>query len=208
MNIDKAIRRAMPYSKCGERRLRATFAACRKVDADRIEGAFVECGVWRGGNIMIARWASPNRACWLYDTFNGMTEPGPLDMHRDGALASERSNAWAGKSAVSVNDVIENLKREDLYENCTFVCGDVRETLRLAANLPEQIAVLRLDTDFYDSTKAEMEVLYPLLAVGGVLIIDDYGHWLGARKAVADYLGKSARSLRMIDYSGAWMEKK
>jgi len=67
--------------------------------------------------------------------------------------------------------------------------------------------VLRLDTDLYDSTKIEMEVLYPRLSVGGFLIVDDFGHWQGARKAVIDYLGKKSKGLKPIDYTGVWMQK-
>lgn len=206
MDRMKLIERALPYSKCGPARLMATWTACKIVDKFKVAGAFVECGVWRGGNVMVARWASPSRQCWAFDTFNGMTEPGPHDKHRDGHMAHGK---WPGKAAVSFTEVAENLKKENAYDPklCAFVVGDVRQTLLDPANLPEIIAVLRLDTDFYDSTKIELEVLYPRLAIGGVLLVDDYGHWMGARKAVDDHLGKSRRLLKPIDYSGVWMVK-
>ena len=199
------IEKAHRYSKSGLMRLRATWMACAQVDHSGIPGAFVECGVWRGGNVMVARWASPLRQCWMFDTFEGMTEPGPNDTKRNGEVAQ---NNWVGKSAVSVEAVIENLKEVGVFddERVRFVKGDIRKTL-LAANIPAQIAVLRLDTDFYDSTKIEMEVLYPRLQSGGFLIIDDYGHWMGARKAVDEYLGKKVKALRPIDYTGVWMQK-
>jgi hypothetical protein len=70
--------------------------------------------------------------------------------------------------------------------------------------LPEQIAVLRLDTDFYESTRHELRHLYPRLVHGGVLIIDDYGHWAGARKAVDEYIAEEGIRLLLnrIDYTG------
>ena len=202
---EQCIDRAMPYSKSGLKRLEATWEACTNVNLRNIEGDFVECGVWRGGNVMVARWASPLRRCWLFDTFTGMTEPGEHDAKRDGK--SLKKKGWIGKSAVSAADVLDNLRQVDIgIANLDIVVGDVRKTLLDKSNLPHKIAVLRLDTDFYDSTKIEMEVLYPRLVSGGYLIVDDYGHWLGARKAVSEYLGES-NLLKPIDYTGAWMVK-
>jgi len=202
------IEKAQRYSKSGLMRLRATWMACAQVDHDDIPGVFVECGVWRGGNVMVARWASPLRHCWLYDTFEGMTEPGEYDV-KDKPGAKPLGNNWVGKLAVSVEAVTENMKEVEVWDadRFRFIKGDVRKTLLDESNLPEQIAVLRLDTDLYDSTKIEMEVLYPRLVSGGFLIVDDFGHWAGARKAVIDYLGKGSRHLKSIDYTGVWMIK-
>jgi O-methyltransferase len=80
-----------------------------------------------------------------------------------------------------------------------FIQGDVMETLPKDA--PSEIAVLRLDTDWYESTRHELIHLYPRLVVGGVLIIDDYGHLLGARKATDEYLDGHRILLDRIDYS-------
>jgi hypothetical protein len=197
---------AHPYSKSGKLRLQATFKACREVDKENIEGDFVECGVWRGGNVMVMRWASPSRHCWLYDTFRGMTAPGRHDSNRKGIKADPKR--WTGKSAVSEREVVANLMHVGVMgvDKISIIIGDVRRTLKHDISLPEKIAVLRLDTDFYDSTKIEMEVLYPRLSIGGYLIVDDYGHWLGARKAVDEYLG-AHNKLTAIDYTGAWMRK-
>jgi len=194
----------MPFSKSGPDRLAATAHACLDVDAMNIPGAFVECGVWKGGNVMVARWASPARQCWLYDTFAGMTEPGPHDIKRGGGSMK------AGKATASRYDVVSNLKKVGVFDplKLHFVAGDVRKTLNDAICLPDQIAVLRLDTDFYDSTKIELEILYPRLSPGGYLIVDDYGHWLGARKAVDEYLGEQSALLKPIDYTGHWMIKR
>jgi len=203
--MKREIELAHPFSKSGKARLAATWKACQQVDREGIEGAFVECGVWRGGNVMVARWAAPSRQCWLYDTFNGMTEPSNYDMKRSGELATAK---WIGKAAVSVEEVRRNLCSVGLYNpnEVHIVPGDVRKTLLNQGNLPDNISVLRLDTDFYDSTKIEMEILYPRLSSGGCLIVDDYGHWLGAKKAVDEYLGANNR-LMPIDYTGAWMTK-
>ena len=72
-------------------------------------------------------------------------------------------------------------------ENISFIKGAVENTLKIAPNLPNKIAILRLDTDFYSSTKIELDILYPRLIEGGVLIIDDYGSWKGSKKAVDEF---------------------
>ena len=87
-----------------------------------------------------------------------------------------------------LDEVKENFTKAGLsLENINFIKGKVEDTLKIKSNLPEKISVLRLDTDWYDSTMIELEVLYPKLEIGGVLLIDDYGYWDGAREAVDNY---------------------
>ncbi len=173
-----------PYTKTGPERIDCMISSLREIDAKGIEGDVVECGVWRGGNIILARKVSPNRICWLYDTFTGMPEPGPHDGEK--ARGKWRKH-WC---EASIDDVIDCLVQTDTYDpnKLRFCQGDVAETLQVMP--PEKIALLRLDTDWYESTKIELEVLYPRLQSGGVLIVDDYGHWQGARKAVDEYFGE------------------
>jgi len=98
----------------------------------------------------------------------------------------------------------------DYNESFKFIEGKVETTLKNSKNLPDQISLLRLDTDFYESTKIELETLYPKLSSGGVLIIDDYGHWKGSRKAVDEYfeLDKNFMWLHRIDYASRILIKK
>ncbi len=156
-----------------------------------------------------------DRRIWLYDTFAGMTAPTSADIEAgSGVTAREMlattpvqdgDNVWcvAGRA-----DVEANVRSTGYpFEQFTFVEGDVAQTLR--QNAPEKISLLRLDTDWYESTKVELEVLYPRLSVGGVCILDDYGHWQGARKAVDEYFDKLGFRPYMhpIDYSGRVMIK-
>jgi predicted O-methyltransferase YrrM len=100
-------------------------------------------------------------------------------------------------------DVQANLRSTGYpVERMRFVVGDVADTVPREA--PERIAILRLDTDWYASTRHELEHLYPRLAVGGVLIVDDYGHWEGARLAVDEFLERTSAPilLNRIDYTG------
>ena len=82
-----------------------------------------------------------------------------------------------------------------------FIVGKVEDTLTVPANLPDKIASLRLDTDWHASTKIELAVLYPRLAAGGVLILDDYGFWTGARAAVDEYFANRPMLFVPIDKS-------
>lgn len=202
-----------PFTKSGPERIAGMIDALRRIDEDRIVGDIVECGIWRGGNIILARKLSPDRVCWLYDTFTGMTEPGEFDVKRSGAAAitsyrkkEDLGQRWAAASVAEVKDILRQTQTLD-EDRLRFIVGDVAVTLRDPLNLPDAISLLRLDTDWYASTKVELEVLYPRLVPGGILIIDDYGHWLGARKAVDEYLGATAKDLTMIDYTAAMLVK-
>lgn len=185
-------------------RLFTTVMACKHAIERNIEGDFVECGVWRGGNAMLAAAIFKMHECskrvCLFDTFQGMTEPSDEDTAvRDGSSARETyvrqkkdtHNEWC---YASLEDVRNNFARADLLgENIVFVKGDVLRTLDDVQSLPQKISVLRLDTDWYESTRKELEVLYPRLSIGGVLIIDDYGHWAGSKKATDEYFAVNDR---------------
>lgn len=197
-------------------RLIATISACKHAVQAEIEGDFVECGVWRGGNCIAAKLTFDNygsdKKVWLFDTFAGMTAPSELDRtpfsetpanERFRNSQAEDHNEWCFASLDEVRRNFE-LARIDLSA-VRFVAGDVADTLKLKENVPDAIAVLRLDTDFYDSTRVELQTLYPKLSAGGTLIVDDFGHWHGARLAVEEYFnGIAPRTrplLHCIDYS-------
>ena len=175
--------------------------ACQYVERSKIQGDFVESGVWRGGSAIVARKVLNNsRNCYLFDTFEGMTEPSENDkrigeksneatFNKWKSLRTKTGNKWV---ASSLGEVQGNFKKFNLLsENVKFIKGDVRTTLLNSDILPKKIAILRIDTDFYDSTKAALINLWPLLSQGGVLILDDYGHWDGARRAVDEWLAES-----------------
>jgi hypothetical protein len=166
--------------------------ALHHVQRRGIPGAIVECGVWRGGNMLLAAEVLRDRDVYLYDTFAGMTAPTEFDVKPNGIAAAakfeanqrEGYNEWC---YASLDEVRSNFKRFGLLsERIHFVKGPVEETLR-GHDLPDKIAVLRLDTDWYASVKVSLEALYPLLSPGGVIVFDDYGAWNGARKAVDEY---------------------
>ena len=190
------------YTKSSEARLAAMRDCLLTIEREAIAGDVVECGVWRGGNIIMARKLAPERTCWLFDTFAGMTAPTELDRKPNGfsALDSFRAKTAARPwSAVSVNEVRLYLAETGTLddERLRFVVGPVEATLLDPAHIPERIALLRLDTDWHASTAIELAVLYPRLVPGGFLIVDDFGHWLGARKAFNDYFATRLAIMRI-----------
>lgn len=184
---------AKPYSMTASRNLQATVDCVRYLDGLTPHGDVVECGVWRGGHIVAAMLAAVvQRTYWLFDTFNGMTEPGPQDF-RKGYHASQ-STKYRKKGAshwcrAPLDEVKHNVSQhQKTSQPAIYVAGPVEQTL-IADRLPTRIALLRLDTDFYSSTKTELEVLWPRVVTGGVMIVDDYGSWNGCRQACDEYFG-------------------
>lgn len=203
------------YTMTSVPRLVNTLKSCRYVVENKIPGDFVECGVWRGGNSILAKKLfnelDSQRCVWMFDTFEGMTAPTEFDVAaRTGVHASQKyensqKNTYNEWCYASLEDVQNNCEKSGLkLEDFRFVKGDVSKTLLKKRNIPNKISVLRLDTDWYESTKLELEILYPIINVGGVLIIDDYGHWEGARKAVDEYFSVVDYKplLNVIDHTG------
>lgn len=188
---------------------------------NKIPGDFVECGVWKGGSAMmialvLKKYGLTDREIYLYDTFEGMVEPTLEDKTVNGKNAElmMKKEEHDKVSATSVwcysplDEVKKNLQSTGYpLSQIHFIKGKVEDTL--AMNLPGRLALLRLDTDWYVSTQTELEYLYPLLEKKGVLIIDDFGHWEGAKKAVVEYFQKNGLHpfLQRMDYTGRMMIK-
>jgi hypothetical protein len=206
--------RCAPFTMVSRERLYAHFQAVRYVVENNIDGDIVECGVWRGGTSMLGALTllgmnETSRQLWLYDTFAGMTAPTDDDISpwdRASALKFWKKNQTQDVNKwcyAPIEEVKENLASTSYpMERTKFVKGDVIETLK--TSIPDKIAVLRLDTDWYESTRAELEVLFPRLVKGGVILIDDYGAWEGCKKAVDEYVSahKIPLMLHRTDYTG------
>jgi hypothetical protein len=190
-------------------RVESLIQAVRYIDRYRIPGAIVECGVWRGGSMhavahTLLRRGVTDRDLYLFDTFTGMTAPTERDVrihqgkHADELLGGKGPGpmAWArpGRFVATLDDVKEGFAALDYpVDRVHFVPGRVEDTVPLQA--PDDIAILRLDTDWYESTKHELTHLYKRLAPGGVLIIDDYGTWQGSKEATDEFLDETGEPL-------------
>lgn len=198
------INQVKPFTMTSHERLFGLIEAVRYIVSAEIKGDFVECGVYKGGSMMAAALVLRNESRYerhlhLYDTFEGMTEPSDVDIDFHG----RRPQSWASWPKASLEEVQAAL-RSTRYplDKVHFIKGRVEDTLPEQA--PESISLLRLDTDWYESTKHELNCLFPRLSTGGVLIIDDYGQYLGSRQAVDEYFSEngSAVLLNRMDFSG------
>lgn len=185
----------------------------------KLEGDLVECGVWKGGNIVIyKKFIEENnikKNIYAFDTFQGMSNPDQNDYIINSTISAQTildkdkkriTNDWGVCNLEEVKFNISKLTKN--LNNIFFIKGKVEETLLNKINLPEKISILRLDTDFYQSTKIELEILYEKVCKGGVIIIDDYGHWAGSKKAVDEFFKEKFVWMHYVDYACRLIIKK
>ncbi|MFL6004580.1 MAG: TylF/MycF/NovP-related O-methyltransferase [Nocardioides sp.] len=200
------VARVRQRTMTGPEKLASLVEATRYVVRHQVPGAVVECGVWRGGSMQavaltLLSLGDVERDLHLFDTFEGMPPPTADDTRRteDGVVSAEQLLATSDKDsrmwAIAGLDDVREAMSETGYpsEKVHYHPGLVEETT--PGEAPDKIAILRLDTDWYSSTKHELEHLYERLSPGGVLILDDYGDWDGARKATDEWLTKTGESL-------------
>jgi hypothetical protein len=173
------------------------YKSIEHIVTHNIAGDIVECGVWNGGSILLAaeallHFGDTSRQLYLYDTFAGMPRPDDIDKTWDGVPALPDWERSAANGQImgfgGTVDMVRDVLRQSAYpqDQFIFVPGLVEQTIPEIC--PRQISLLRLDTDFYRSTRHELVHLYPRLTTGGILIIDDYGYLQGARIATDDYI--------------------
>jgi O-methyltransferase len=211
--VNDIITRVQPFTMTSPERIAALCNAVEYITQSNIPGDIVECGIWRGGSVMAAiltllRLKSIERTFYLFDTFEGMPPPQDIDrparsLHSAAELmatANKDDLVWAYSPLEEVRRNIRDLGYPS--HRIVFVKGRVEDTLPRDA--PTEIALLRLDTDWYASTRHELTYLYPNLAPRGVLIVDDYGHWEGARQATDEFISTNKLSILLtrIDYTG------
>jgi hypothetical protein len=186
----------------------------KEINEKNITGDIVECGVWRGGCSMWMMLCQKEynmlRNFYLYDTFDGMTFP---DSEKDSKAAVVTYNQiskgnyerpydkWHGekKWAFAPIDFVKNNVKLTEYDETkiTYVMGDVCTTLN--TSVPSEISLLRLDTDWYNSTKKELDVLFPRVVKNGYVVVDDYYAWKGSRTATDEFLEKFKNEVTIID---------
>ncbi len=193
----KIIDQVKKFTMTSPERIKCLIEGTKYVVRNNIEGAFVECGVWKGGSVMVSMLILKslnilNKQFYLYDTFDGMSEPTEFDKDYSEINAKEllknnqknkANKIWCYSPLEDVKNNINLIQYPEKY--IKYIKGKVEDTLKF--EIPEKIALLRLDTDWYESTKIELETLFPKLQKGGLLIVDDYGYWKGSKKAVDEY---------------------
>lgn len=200
-----------PYTLTSPERIAALRDAVRYLVRSGVPGAVVECGVWRGGSMLVVartllEEGATDRDLYLFDTFTHMPFPGPEDVDLFGTPAAEFYDEASAAEAFrylpmeEVRRVLEGSGYPP--ERLHFVPGMVEDTIPDQA--PGRIALCRLDTDWYRSTLHEMTHLFPRIEPGGILLVDDYGHFMGAKQAVDEYFAAHGPEvlLHRIDFTG------
>jgi hypothetical protein len=203
-------RKCQNYTMTSVERMYALYKAVQYIVDSKLPGDFVECGVWRGGSAMLMAHTllalgDKSRKIYLYDTFEGMSEP----TKQDYKIANEDLRAidkWKREQRETHNNWDFSPLHEVTFrmvstgypeDKMVFIKGKVEDSI--PNSVPSKIALLRLDTDWYESTKHELNHLFPLLESNGVLIIDDYGSWAGSKKATDEYFSRRSILLHRID---------
>ncbi len=197
--------------------------AIEYIITNNIEGDLVECGVDTAKQQVI--WINSllkynkTRHIYMYDTFKGLTKPthedfmcedyeGPQNMKDNFSgkgtllkiweknIIDDNTNNWCYTSLENVQNTLNKTGYNNEYLH--YICGDVCETLQINENIPEKISLLRLDTDWYESTKKELETLFDKVVKNGLIIFDDYYLWNGQQKAVNDYFKNNNLNYNVI----------
>ena len=207
------IRSVKSYTMTSNERLYTLIEGVKHIIQGNVPGDIVECGVWRGGSMMaiahtLTRLNHSEKSLFLFDTFSGMSQPTEFDVNVHGFKASDkfhkkrRPDGKTDWAIASLGEVKENLMKTDYDESkIHFIEGKVEDTI--PEKSPKSISLLRLDTDWYESTKHEMVHLFPRLSKNGIIIIDDYGLWKGSQKAVDEYFSENKINilLNRVDHS-------
>jgi len=208
-DINKIVEISSKFSSCSKERLQCNVEAVNKVNSLGIPGSIVEIGVFRGGSMLAMMLANTNdmRNFYLYDTFEGMTVPCSYDIDLDNKKASELIEINDDVKCIATLDEVRQNITNNIHlkdDKVHYIVGDVTKT----SVIPGSIAILRLDTDFYESTAFELSHFYDKVNSGGYVIIDDYGHWQGCRKAVDEFLLQHPEiKINLIDYTGIYFIK-
>ncbi len=189
------------------------YLCLKRVINNNIEGEIVECGIWKGISLVffskILEFYKIQKKIFGYDTFEGFPKPGQNDIAKDGSLMRSRfekskinedSSNW---NHCSIAEVKRNIERNTINsENVFLIKGKVENTLKEEKNIPKKISILKLDTCLYESTKLELEVLFPRIQKGGVLIVDNYVNYKGVQLAVKEYFTNTNFKLKNDHVSG------
>ena len=204
------IKLGMQYSMASWERLYANLNSIKYLVNAQIKGCVVECGVWRGGSMLtmlktLKNCSELKRDIYLYDTYTGMSKPSKEDGNfahkkfKELQTGEENSNwCYADLNDVKTTMNLCGYPKEKIH----FVKGKIEDTL--PNTIPDKIALLRLDMDWHDPTLHALTYLYPKVEPGGVIILDDYGHWEGCKLAVDRFLEENNINilLNRIDYTG------
>jgi len=214
-NLEKILKKSENYINASLPNRWGIIQSLQHVKRNKIKGDIVETGVFHGGGIIflndILKYLKLKKTIWGYDTFEGIPN---INLKKDRILGSKKIKHVKKRDNMDKNmyptldTVKNNLKKNNVKNQINLIKGDTKKTLKINKHLPKKISFLRLDTDFYESTLNELKTFYPKISKNGILMIDDYGHHVGCRKAVDEYFKNKKIWLHRIDYTARLIIKK
>ncbi|MCU0549685.1 MAG: TylF/MycF family methyltransferase [Leptolyngbya sp. Prado105] len=175
------LQQVQPYTLCTSDRLTNLAALCEYLNLNQIAGDFVECGTYKGGSAAVISTLLGSRHLWLYDSFAGM----PPTTDKD----SDAAKDWVGECVATIEELKTILRTVGTEEQSYTIRAGWFETT-FQTELPQQIALLHCDADWYDSVTLVLETFYPRIVPGGCVVLDDFGYWEGCREAFYDFCAR------------------
>ncbi len=202
-----------PFSLLSTERLFSLYVRAKAICRSDLPGNFVECGSYKGGAAallasVIKRHSLRPRKVYACDTFQGMPEPAEVDRHN--CTPANETAFGAGTLKAPVDEYLAVIcERLEVAAIVEPVPGLFAQTLAARKEEIGAIALLHADADWYASTMDIFSNLYDAVIAGGVVQIDDFGHWEGCRKAIRDFekMSGDVFDLQRIDYTGVWFHK-
>jgi hypothetical protein len=206
------VNKCLPYTMTQAPRLQVLWNCVELINKYELKGDLVEAGVYKGGSAMLMGYAMKHYGMTnkviMFDTFAGMTKPSEKDYKLNSIKKPNTIQKWEEKQRDGYNEwaygsyeeVKSNFEKTG-YKKYQMVKGDILKTIPFKI---KDIAILRLDTDWYESTKHSMNHLYPCLQDGGFLIVDDYYCWAGAKQAIDEYFNEhnlNKKEIVQVDHS-------
>ena len=209
------IRKILPYTLGGWKALDNAFNVISRVEKNKIPGVIIECGVAQGGTAAMMALSSrafgdENRDFWFFDSYEGLPEPTAEDYQ--GAKAGDYVGVLVKGSCLGTIEQVSELLFDKLNlpkDKITLVKGWFQDTVPSHKDKVGKIAILRLDGDWYESTKIPLENFYPHISPGGCVVIDDYATCFGSKKATDEFIEENSIDtyLRPDGRGGAWFVK-
>ena len=190
------------YTMTSSRRGRALYRLAQEIDRTGVEGAIVDCGVWNGGSSILMSAAAPLREIWCFDSFEGLPEA-------DQAVDGEDAMQWTGGCLGAEDKLRQGFDRYANPDRLHVVKGWFDDTFPKVAPEIGPVALVHADGDWYDSVLLTLRTFYPLVPSGGYIVLDDYGHWIGAKRATDEFREEVGDHTPMVsvDYAGRYWRK-
>lgn len=182
-SLNEIYKKVQPYTLTTPERINSLISLADYCNDNKIEGDFVECGTYKGGSAaVLSMCMGEGRHLWLYDSFKGM----PETIDKDGQDAA----MYVGECAATAADVKEAMRTISTPDDKYSIFEGWFEDTFKAENLPEKVALLHCDADWYNSVTLVLNTFYDRIPDGGCIVLDDFGYWEGCREAFYDFCSK------------------